>query len=213
MQLHAHTVGDQAVRTMLDAVEAAQTEVGGALETQVTLSHIELLHPDDVDRFVELGVIANYTPHWHGEYGETPSSAHRFIGDERDANKHPARILEDAGVIVTYSSDVIDATELGRISPFLGMQTGITHQDVEVGASAPVIDTAHEPLTIEQLLAGYTINGAIQLQRSDDLGSIEVGKLADLIVVDRDITTADPATIADTKPVSIMIGGTFVSGR
>ena len=207
MQLHVHTVGDRAVRTMLDAVDAARAEVGGPLQTQVTLSHIELIHPDDVARFAELDVIANYTPHWHGEYGETPSSSHRFIGDERDANKHPASVLEAAGVTVTYSSDVIDAREFDRISPFFGMQIGISHQDPQAGENAPVIDTRHVPLSIEQLMLGYTINGAQQLQREDELGSIEVGKFADLIVLDHDIASIDPSALGDTEPVGIMIAG------
>ncbi len=211
MQLHVHTVGDRAVRTVLDAVEAAREEVGGPLETQVTLSHIELIEDEDAERFAELGVVANYTPHWHGEYGNQPSAAHRFIGDERDGRKHPANLLEDAGAVVSYSSDVIDATEISRVSPFFGMQIGATRQEATID-EAPVTGPQLEPLTIEQLLRGYTINGARQLQRDDDLGSLEPGKLADLVVVDRDITTVQPDEIAGAAPVAVMIGGRLTQG-
>jgi predicted amidohydrolase YtcJ len=115
--------------------------------------------------------------------------------------------LEAAGVTVTYSSDVIDAREFDRISPFFGMQIGISHQDPQAGENAPVIDTRHVPLSIEQLMLGYTINVAQQLQREDELGSIEVGKFADLIVLDHDIASIDPSALGDTEPVGIMIAG------
>ncbi len=211
MQLHVHTVGGRAVRTVLDAVEAARSEVGGDLATQVTLSHIELLDPADVGRSAELGVIANYTPHWHGEYGEQPSSAHRFIGDERDGRKHPARVLEDAGAIVSYSSDVIDATELSRVSPFFGMQIGATRREPTI-EGAPATGTADEALTVDQLIRGYTINGAHQLQRATEIGSLEIGKRADLVVLDRDITAIDPEEIDETAPVLVMVNGDITHG-
>ena len=132
-------------------------------------------------------------------------------GNADGLTSEPTTTTSEAAPTTTTEPAPIDIADVVEEDPAI---TGPAIAACEAfGDLAPVIDTAHEPLTIEQLLAGYTINGAIQLQRSDDFGSIEVGKLADLIVVDRDITTADPATIADTKPVSIMIGGTFVSGR
>lgn len=211
MHLHVHTVGDAAVKNALDAVEAAQAEIGGTLDTQVTLSHIEIIDPDDVARFAELGVLANYTPHWHGEFGADESGTAAPLGPDREADKFPARQLEDAGAIVTYSSDVVEIPESWRANPYFGIQIGHLRQEPGI-EDAPVYGDADDMLTIEQLVDGYTRNAAIQLGQDERYGSIETGKVADLVVLDQDIFTIDPTLIADTSPTAIIIGGTLTRG-
>jgi predicted amidohydrolase YtcJ len=212
MHLHLHNVGDRAVKNALDAVEAAQAEVGGPLDTQVTLSHIEIIDPADIERFVELGVLANYTPHWQGEYGHEISGTAANLGPEREAGKFPARELEDAGVIVTYSSDVIEIPESWRANPYFGIQIGHLRQEPGID-NAPIVGGAAATLTIEQLINGYTRNAAIQLGQDENYGSIEVNKTADLVVLDQNIFTIDPTLISETTPTAIIIAGTVTRGE
>jgi predicted amidohydrolase YtcJ len=213
MNLHLHTVGDRAVRTVLDAVEAAREQVGGSLDSRVTVSHVEILDEGDVNRFAELDVVANFTPHWHGEYGEDPPSSEAFTGPERSEIKHRARLLHDAGAVVTYSSDVIDLSEVERANPYFGIQVGHTRQEPAGGADAPVTPPTDQALSMEQLIAGYTVNAAYQLGWEDRLGSIEVGKIADLVVLDQDLFEIDPYDIANTRPTAVVVDGEVVLGE
>lgn len=207
MNLHVHANGAGAVRIALDAVEAAQKEVGGELDSRVTLSHIEIIGDSDVRRFVELGVIANYTPSWHGE-GPDPAYTRGPLGPERNGLKNRAKLVQNTGAVVTYSSDEIDSVT--NASPFYGIQVGHTRQYEEGDPVTPPVD---QRLTLDQLLDGYTINAAYQQRWEDRLGSIEVGKLADLVVLDRDIFNIRPYDIAETMPVAVLLDGKVTQGR
>lgn len=214
MNLHLHTVGDRAVRTALDAVAAARTTVGGALDSRVTVSHIEMIADSDLGRFSELDVVANFTPHWHGEFGQhvTESATAAPLGPERANRKHRARVLHDAGAVVTYSSDVTTIPDSQRSSPFFGMQVGHTRQEPELGSDAPVFPPAGQRLSLEQLVQGYTRNAAYQFGWEDRLGSIEAGKLADMVVLDRNLFEVSPYEIANTKPAAVVMEGDVVRG-
>jgi predicted amidohydrolase YtcJ len=211
VDLHLHTVGDAASRTALDAVEAARAAVGGELATRVTLCHLELLDPADVPRFRALGVVANTTPHWNGGYFR---GADRWLGRERYERMYRVKPLLDAGAVVTFSSDITDHVEwkTDRADPFLGMQIGRTRQEVEGGPDAPVRPPASERLRLEDLLRGYTLNGAFQLRRDAELGSIEVGKSADLVVLDKDLFGVGPYHIHEVAPAAVLIEGRVVFG-
>jgi len=208
MNLHIHALGDAAVRKALNAVEAARDAVGGELDSRVTLSHVELIADSDVPRFEELNVVANYTPHWHGEYGDGVSAATAGpLGPVRNRIKNRARLLQESGAVVTYSSDVI--ASVGRASPFLGVEVGHTRNE---GPGTPVTPPADQRLTLMQLLYGYTLNAAYQFGWEERLGSIEEGKMADLVILDRDITAIDVHDIRNTMPAAVLLEGALVQG-
>jgi predicted amidohydrolase YtcJ len=211
IDLHLHTVGDAASRTALDAVEQARAAVGGELNTRVTLCHLELLDAADIPRFHALGVVASTTPHWNGGYFQ---GADRWLGLERYNRMYRVQPLLDAGATVTFSSDITDHIEwkTNRADPFLGMEIGHTRQEVKGGAKAPVRPPESERLRLEDLVRGYTLNGAFQLRRDRDLGSIEVGKSADLVVLNKNLFDIGAYEIHTVAPLAVLLEGRLISG-
>ena len=215
--LHVHTIGDLAVKRTLDAVEAARSAVGGDLYPRVSLCHLEFVDPLDLPRFKELGVIANFTPWWFGAPSEHMLAAY---GEKRFAGSYPARSLFDLGAIVTFSSD---DWVLGIGSPFLGMQVGHNRQDPvdrvegaaygQVDQAAALREPASERLELEQLLRGYTIHAAYPFRMEDRIGSIEVGKLADLVVIDEKLFEMDRYGIHEIVPSAVMMEGEVIHGE
>ena len=211
VDLHMHTVGDAAVRTALDAVEAARRDVGGPLATQVSLSHLEVLDPADVPRFAALGVVANHTPHWHGGYF---GGADRRLGAERYERMYAVRPLLDAGAIVAFSSDITDHVEwtTGRANPFVGMQVAHTRREIGTDPSVEVRPPADQRLSLEALVRGYTRGSAFQLGLADELGSITPGRSADLVVLDRDLFAVGPDEVHAVTPIAVLIQGELAFG-
>lgn len=214
--LHLHTVGDRAVRIALDATEAADLALAGKLHTRVTVSHLDIIDTADYPRFRQLGVIAQYTPSWHGVNFNDPVLA--ALGDERYARTLVARPLFDDGAVVSFSSDVTSLRSYEFANPYLGMQ--IAHnrqypQDAIAAAYSPteIRGPEAEQLPLEYVIKAYTLGGAYQLRKEDDLGSIEAGKLADLVVLDQNLFEIDRNDIQHTKPVAVMMEGKIVSGR
>ena len=211
LDLHLHTVSDRAVRTALDAVEAARALAGRPLATRVTLCHLELIDDADVPRFRELGVVANFTPHWHGMgylYGwQAP------LGPERAARTMRAQPLLDAGVVVNFGSDETYITGMPRTDPFYGMQVAHNRQDPEGGPDAPVRPPLSERLRLEDLVKGYTLNGAYQLRLDDEIGSIAVGKAADLLVLDTNLFEVDRYAVHRVAPEAVVMQGRVLYGR
>jgi predicted amidohydrolase YtcJ len=214
--LHIHTIGDLAVRRALDAVEAARAAVDGELYPRISLSHLEFVDPADLPRFVKLGVIANFTPWWFGAPAEHMLAAY---GEQRFNGAYPARSLSELGAIVTFSSD---EWFLGVGSPFLGMEVGHNRQDpmdqaerAEYAGTDPVQGTRQpesERLDLEQLVRGYTIDAAYPFRMEDRIGSIEVGKLADLVVIDEQLFEIDRYRIHEIEPSAVMMEGEVIRG-
>jgi predicted amidohydrolase YtcJ len=211
--LHIHTIGDLAARRVLDSVEAAKQEVGSTFYPRVTVSHIELVDPADVPRFAELGIIVNFTPRRHGvDVGSVVTPA---FGAERMARTYTAKPLFDAGALVSFSSD--DWT-LDALSPFLGMQVGHNRQyprerpaDAEDRSAYRLPES--EKLDLKLMVRGYTINGAHQFRLENQIGSIEVGKLADLVVLDDNLFEMDRYEIHKIKPSAVMMEGELIHGE
>lgn len=211
VDLHMHTVGDAATRTALDAVEQAGVAAGGQLHTRVTLSHLEVLNAADISRFAALGVVANFTPHWHAGYFQ---GADRWLGRERYERMYSVKPLLHAGAQVAYSSDITDNVEwkIGRANPFLGMQVAHTRREVAHGATDAVRPPANQRLSLEELVRGYTQGAAFQLRLDHDLGSLEVGKSADLVVLDRNLFEVGPEQIHTVRPIAVLIEGKLAHG-
>ncbi len=205
LNLHVHTIGDEAVRRTLDAVAAARESLGRAPRTRIAMTHLQVVSPEDYARFAELGIIAQYTPAWHGY--DLP-----FYEDalgERAQHPYPVRPLLERGAMVSYSSDVYFPSEWhdGSASPFTGIQVGHRRQYREDAPDGPRSGPADEQLTLEELIDGYTRGGAWQLGREKELGSLTAGKQADFIVLDTDLFSMNPAEIHTLKPSLVVIGG------
>jgi len=118
------------------------------------------------------------------------------------------------GAAVTFSSDITGAVEWKSegANPYWGMQIGHNKQDIEGGAQAPLAPPRSERLRLDSLIDGYTRNAAFQFGRADQLGSIEVGKRADLVVLDRNLFEIDRYEIHEVHPVAVVMDGQIVHG-
>jgi predicted amidohydrolase YtcJ len=194
--------GDRATRVALEAIEEAKRQSDGQLRLRLTLSHLEVVDQPDLSRFEQLGVVANFTPHWFGNYlqGAAPG-----LGKRRWYNREPARTLLEHGARLTFSSDVTGYAEMHRADPFYGMP--VAHNRQDIGAEdGPIRPPAEERLSVDTLLHGYTANGAYQRRMDAVVGSIEAGKHADLVVLDRNPFETDRSAIHKIRPTAVIRG-------
>ena len=213
LDLMVHAIGDLATRTVLDGVEAAKEIIKEDFYPRVTVAHLALVDPLDVPRINKLGVVANFSPWWFGVSNNDIVEV--FLGKERYSKMYPAKTVFDSGAKVTFSSDEWWGGEMlaTYISPYLGMQVGHTRQypkdwwETEDDGIRPPID---ERLELEQLLEGYTQNGAYQLRLEDKLGSIKKGKVADFVVLEQDLFDLDPYDIYKLKPAAVFFEGKLI---
>lgn len=209
INLHLHAVGDRATREALDAVEIAQRQT--PLKIEVALSHLETVHPDDIPRFKQLGVHANFTPHWFGGtvFGKAGATN---LGSARTHNQMAPNDFIQAGANVTLSSDVVTEAESHRASPFIGLQMSMTRQEYTGGPEATVVMPLSARLSFEDALAAYTINAADQMGLKNQVGSLEVGKKADFIVLSTNPFDVDTYQLHALKPDATVVDGLVVSG-
>jgi len=201
LTVHVHAIGDKAVRTSLDAFASAR-KANGDMDNRHSIAHLELVDADDFPRFKSLGVIADMQLLWARREPATEVAVKPYLGPERYRYLYPAGSLHAAGAMIVGGSD----WNVSSYNPFRAFQTAVTRSGGK----------GQKPLNIEQriplttVVDAYTINAAIALKQDTTTGSLEVGKRADLVVVDRDIFSVDPDTIADTKVLSTYLDGRLV---
>ena len=216
LDLMVHTIGDLSVRTVLDAIEAVRARLDEKFYPRVTIAHLQLIEPRDVERIKELDVIANFTPWWMGV--DAASVDRTLLGKARYARTFPTQSVFKTGAVVSFSSDEWWGGDMlaTYVSPYLGIQVGHTRQypkDWWESENDGIRQPADERLDLQQLLQGYTQNGAYQLRRESDLGSIEVGKLADLVVLNQNLFDINKYEIWKTQPIAVIKEGTLIQGE
>ena len=191
LDVHLHTVGEAASRVVLDGVELARKALGDRYRVKVTCAHLEFQNDADLCRFAKLGVTANYTPWWHcGEPGEPLKQLIPLLGEYRATHMFRCKTVWDTGALVTWSCDNIVFGDFSKWNPFLGMEVGMTRWISEktnldeFQRTLSPLPPASEQMGVEEMILGYTINGAKQLGIESVKGSIEAGKDADFLVFD-----------------------------
>ena len=204
--VHAHAIGDGALALTLDAIEKA-LEQSGPHDLRDAITHLQVVDRADIPRMAELGVVAVTDPHWFtmedGYFGMMAA----VLGEERAENQLPMKSFFDAGVVVTAASDY---PVENPAYPLIGIQKGVLRQ---YPGQPNTLHGAAERVSVEQMIEASTINGAFQLLCDDRLGSISVGKEADLVVLGDDITQCEPERIADAPVLGTMVGGEWVYVR
>lgn len=199
-QLHIHAIGDRAIRASLDAFEAAQN-ANGPRDSRHQIAHLEVIDPADIGRFKSLGVIANFQPFWAYPDSYITDLTEPVIGPERSQWLYPIGAVLNAGGIVAAGSD----WSVSSMNPLDAIQVAVTRQD-PADPNGRILTPQHK-VTVEQMIAAYTINGAFAGFRETDTGTLEVGKLADIVVLDADITTIALTDIAKTSVLMTLLAG------
>jgi predicted amidohydrolase YtcJ len=199
-QPHFHAIGDRAVRESLNAVEAAR-RANGPSDTRPHIAHIQVIHPDDIGRFRELGVVANAQPYWACHEGQMDNLTIPFIGD-RWRWQYPFRSLRAAGAVLAMGSDWSVSTP----NPLLEMELAVERvADESRGLREPLLPD--ERLDLIDALAAFTAGSAYVNHLDTETGTLEVGKAADLAVLDRDLFDRNAGAIGEAHVV-----GTFIEG-
>ncbi len=205
IDVHIHALGERAIHESLNAIEVAREQVPGST-SRYALCHIQVITDQDLARFAELDVIAQSTPLWalYDTEGE------QFVSKDQFNRFWRFGSLDDLGVRLTFGSDfpASGAGTLG-LSPVVQIEIGHTRQNPGE-PDAPVQPRESERLAIGSLVRGFTIDAAYQLRMEDEIGSIEAGKKADLVVLDRNIFEIDPYSIHETKVLMTMLDGEVV---
>jgi len=204
-QVHFHSLADRAVREALDAIEAA-LRANGPKDLRHHLAHIQVVHPDDVPRFRELRAVANAQPLWAAHEEQMDELTIPFLGEPRWRWQYPFASLVRAGVTLAMGSDwaVSSANPLEEIHVAVNrvLPPGSEAGDVEHDAFLP-----DERLDLATSIAAFTIGSAYVNHLDHVTGSIEPGKLADLVVVDRDLFASPSNEIALATVELTMVEG------
>jgi len=199
MTVHIHAIGDRAVRQSLDAFAYARAQGVGS-ENRDQIAHLELIDPADFGRFKALAVIANFQLQWATfDPSYIGKATLPYLGPARARYLYPARSLFDAGARIAGGSD----WGVSTFNAFEAMEHAVTRS---LGrGEKPLLPEQSVPLTA--MVDAYTINAAYALRQEDRTGSLEPGKRADFIVLDRDIFTTDPFELHATRVLATYLDG------
>jgi predicted amidohydrolase YtcJ len=195
-----HAIGDQANRTLLDAYERVQHE-NGARDRRFRVEHAQHLAPQEIPRFARLGVIASMQPYHAIDDGRW---ADKLLGPERVKGTYAFRSLLDAKARLAFGSDWFVAPP----TPLEGIYAAVTRRtldDANPGGWVP-----EQKITVEQALRAYTTGAAYAEYMEKEKGMLARGMLADMALIDRDLTRVAPETIRDARVLLTMVGGRIV---
>ncbi|MDR0500626.1 MAG: amidohydrolase [Coriobacteriales bacterium] len=205
MQVHVHAIGDGAVQLTLDAYANA-LDNNGERDSRHTMTHVCAILPEDINRVSDLDVISALQFLWM--YADPLYELEAaFIGTERALAMYPTKTMINSGCIITGASDA-------PVTPFVPLN------EIEVGVTrnSPFVDeedtdmfrAPDQALSVYQMLEAFTKNVAYQNFMEDEVGTIEVGKKADICVLDKNILKIDPKQISETKIVYTLSNGRIV---
>lgn len=204
-QVHFHALAERAVREALDAVEAALV-ANGPGDGRHHLAHIQVVHPDDVPRFRELGAVANAQPLWAAHESQMDDLTIPFLGEPRWRWQYPFGSLVRAGAMLAMGSDwsVSSPNPLEEIHVAVNR---VMPDDYPYKVENREIFLPDERIDLSTAIAGFTIGSAYVNHLDRETGSIEVGKYADLAVVDRNLFAHPVEDIAGARVELTLVGG------
>ncbi|MFK2825691.1 amidohydrolase [Bacillus sp. B190/17] len=198
-QIRFHTIGDGAVRLGLDLYEKAQ-QVNGRRDARHALEHIEVIAPEDITRFKELGVMPSIQPY---HMALMPRESHTTrVGEEKQPYIYPNASLLRSGAEVSYSSDY----PIVPLEPMIEIYHAVTRKDFTLNETW----NEQERVTLAEALKAYTSGSAYSVFRENELGTIETNKLADLIVLDRNLFEVPQQEILETEVEITFMNGEIV---
>jgi predicted amidohydrolase YtcJ len=204
MNVHLHALGDRAVRYGLDAIRAA-IETNTPWDRRPHMTHLVMVHPDDLPRFAQLGVTADFQALWAHLDDEKKASA-AALGNPRAQRMIAIRDMLDSGARVVLGSDWTSDS----MNPLYSIQVAVTRRPPDGSEPAWLPE---QRITLEEALKAYTIEGAWLAGQEQLTGSIEVGKAADLVLLERSLFEVDPMEISQVKVLRTLLDGKTVYRR
>lgn len=204
-QVHVHAIGDRAVRETLDAFEGARA-ANGPGDHRHHIAHIQVVDPADIPRFGSLGVVANAQPLWACNEVDMTELTMPFLGPERSAHQYPFGSLHRAGATLAFGSDWPVSTP----DPLAEIEVAVRRVSPEDRAAEPFLP--QESVDLETAVAAFTINSAYVNRQEAVTGSLEPGKLADVVVLDRNIFEPSSGPPGDARVVLTLVDGSPVFG-
>jgi predicted amidohydrolase YtcJ len=198
--VHIHAIGDRGIRMSLDALEAAQSRTS-ARGQRHQIAHLELIDPADIPRFRKLGVIANFQALWAFADDYVVDLTWPALGPARNRWIYPIGSVVRAGGMLALGSD----WSVSSLKPLDAIQVAITRQGLEEPRRPPMVP--EEAIDLPTALAGYTIGSAYANGLEKDTGTIEVGKAADLVVIERNLFEVSPFEIAKQRVLLTLVDG------
>ncbi len=198
-----HAIGDRAIRTQLDVFERVERE-DGPRDRRFRIEHAQHLAPPDIPRFAKLGVIASMQPYPAIDDGRW---ADTVIGRERSGTTYAFRSLLDSGARLAFGSD----WSVAPPTPLEGIYAAVTRRTLD--GKHPNGWVPEQKITVEEALRAYTSGGAYAIFDEKNRGTLERGKLADFVLIDRDITRIPPEEIREARVQMTVVGGRVVYER
>ncbi len=203
LQLMVHAIGDKAINRLLNIFEKAEKE-NGERDRRFRIEHLQHIQPSDIPRLAKLDVIASMQPYHAIDDGRW---AEKIIGKERCKTTYAFRSLMDANTKVVFGSDWPVAPAI----PLEGIYAAVTRRTLD--GKNPEGWFSEQKISVEQALKAYTIDAAYSSFDEKIKGSLEKGKLADLVVLDQNIFTIAPEKIREVNVVNTLVGGKMVYQR
>jgi predicted amidohydrolase YtcJ len=203
LQIFTHAIGDRAVRLALDAYEEAE-QSNHTQDARPRIEHIETITAQDIPRFGKLGVVASFQPLHAYPDDDTLKIWARNVGTERAQRAWVWHSIESTGGLLAFGSDWPVVT----LNPWPGVQNALTRQTTE--GDPPNGFVPNERISLEDTIKAYTLGAALAGRREKTEGSIEPGKLADLIVLSQDLFKVPPTEIVKTEVLLTLVGGKVV---
>ncbi|MCW8873472.1 MAG: amidohydrolase family protein [Xanthomonadales bacterium] len=206
LQVHMHAIGDRAVRAGLDAIEAARLQ-NGASDNRHHISHLQLIHIDDIERFGALDTAANFQALWAWPDDWIMELNLPVLGEERVQGMYPIASVARGGGRIVGGSD----WNVSSANPLDAIETAIRRQDA-FDDGGPALNE-NERVSLGAMIDAYTINAAWVMHQEERSGSIEVGKQADIVVLDRNIFEVPETEINEAKVLITLLAGETIWAR
>ncbi len=200
IQIHVHAIGDAAIRMALDGFEAMQA-ANGVSGNRHHMTHLQLIAAEDLPRFGAMDIGATFQTLWAYPDPAAIELDIPMIGEKRTYEMYPLASLQRAGGRINGASDYF----VTSMNPLLAMEVGITRQDPYTN-DGPILDET-ERVDLATMIEAYTINGAYTMKLEDKQGSIEVGKRADLVVLNRNLFDISAYEISDAHVTMTIFDG------
>jgi predicted amidohydrolase YtcJ len=206
LEPHMHADGDRAVHEALDGIAALRKDFPGSA-IRAAIAHDEIVEPSDFSRYQSLDAVPVLSFQWEKPAPDTIDGAQDYLGAERFRYIEPAGYLAAAGARIAYGSD----WPVDPLNEWFALKVGITRENDPAAGPKYAGRLSTDPgLTLSAVLRAITTGSAYELHAERDVGSLEVGKLADFIILDRDLFSIPAREIAQVQVLLTVVGGKAV---